>query len=134
MGLRLPLALALLVAAAAAATEQNPGAITAAQRDWLLQVSRTGKIPADAWPELSSPQRAAVGVKAELYLDTFLRNHFWHDLSVDVYFTDASRTKIGTYDDVGDSACWSGHALAGCVVHLRAHPAPPMRLAHGNAG
>ena len=138
----------LLFMAAAATAGARPGAARpgaarpgaarpGAARDAYLLATARGASPANEdWPELSAAEAAQFEAKASGRLSHALRDregpsgHLqWGQSIPRVIFRDADRSAPLAYDDVGDTAAWTGNLLA-ALVHKYA-VAPDAALLDG---
>ena len=101
------------VAVAQGLTADQEAALRAIARDEPFQ-----------WPGMTSEQAQALSEKTAKQLDEHLAHFVPHGLSVDVFWSDYSRTKVGRYETIGDSACWAGHYLATLALKYKVAPDP----------
>ena len=83
------------------------------QETWLQSVS-FGNV-SYTWPSLTGRQLDDLYAKVARYKAiTEVANYPYHQ-AVEVWYKDVNRTEIDRYDDVGDSAAWTGLYLAALV-------------------
>jgi len=88
-----------------------------ADQETVLRAIARGE--SQPWPPMTPEQVKALYEKAEEQLRDHQAYHIPHGLSVDVFWTDYSRTQPFRYETVGDSACWTGHYLAALALRYR---------------
>jgi hypothetical protein len=109
---RLPLQLVVVVALVvcprpAAATDL----MSAEQRSWLVAASKNGD--GAPFPPISSVQGSALFAAQEALFDTYYSYHqAWSQYANPHYKSKNNRSVVLKWDEMGDSACWSGHQLA----------------------
>ena len=91
------------------------------QRDHFLLNLSYGRLPTSSqWPPLNSTEVASFSSKADNWLRHALRQgdagHIqFGQVMPQVLYSDPNMTSPLKYDDVGDSAAWTGHLLAALV-------------------
>jgi len=71
------------------------------------------------WIPMAPAQANALYDKAEQQFRGHQAHHLPHGLSVDVFWTDKTRTAPFRYETVGDSAAWAGHYLAAVALRYK---------------
>jgi hypothetical protein len=113
-GLLLAGGASILPSASASAPPAAPSSstnLTSAQAAWVRTVAR-GEAEGAAWPPLSAEQAVAVDTAAHRWWTNFHDHHLAFNASVEVTYTDRSRSTVTGYGDAGDSALWTGSFLA----------------------
>ena len=90
----------------------------------VRQVARGEDPEVGSWLPMSADQVAEVDGAAERWWKNYLDHHVAYNASVEVTYTDRTRTTPVGYGDAGDSALWTGSFLAAAVhrYNLTAEP------------
>jgi hypothetical protein len=87
------------------------------EQETALRGIAKGEAP--EWPAMTPEQAKALFEKSEQQLTDHQAYCLPHGLSVDVFWTDHTRTKPLRYETIGDSACWAGHYLAAIALRYK---------------
>jgi hypothetical protein len=99
---------------------------------WMLNLTHVGSAIEMPWPALSPSEMKQLAMKADGWLEhsvqTGVTGHIqWGQAMPQVIYADAARKSPYKYDDVGDTAMWTG-TLLGAIVHAYAVDGTPSLL------
>ncbi len=87
--------------------------MTAEQRAWLVHAGQDASSDAAGFPPMSGRQAAQLFAAEESFYQTYYSYHqAWGQYANPHYTSRTDRSVVLSWDELGDSACWSGHMLA----------------------
>jgi hypothetical protein len=97
--------------------------MSAEQRAWLVAAGRGGGTgsASSGFPPLSANQATQLYEAEEAFFETYYSYHqAWAQYANPHYTSKTDRSKVLEWDELGDSACWSGHQLAALAFRYNA--------------
>ena len=131
----LRLAVPAVLAAISTPLAASSDLMSAEQRAWLVAAGRDGSGPAAAsavvggegagtavaFPPMTAAQASQLFAAEEAFYDTYYSYHqAWDQYANPHYKSKTDRSATLEWDELGDSACWSGHQLAALAHRFNA--------------